>query len=80
MGMTLYSAFTRLDKGRLMRIEDGRGKGVAVLGGPVWITQDNDPRDIYLEDGETFVFDRPGLSIVQALEASSVLVFDAGRA
>ena len=72
-GLTL--ALTRLAKGELFRIVDGRRKVVAVFHGRVWVTQHADPRDVVLEGGETFVLDRPGVAIVQALADASVLVY-----
>jgi hypothetical protein len=65
-----------LGKGGLLRLRDPLGKGVGVVEGLVWVTQDGDPRDIFVEPGESFVFDRPGLAIVQALAASQVLLFE----
>ena len=66
-----------LRKGTLLRIRSGIGKGVAVFSGSAWITQHEDPRDVLLGAGESFVLDRPGLAIVQALDDTSMLVFDA---
>jgi hypothetical protein len=68
-----------LGKGSLLRLRDPVGKAVGVVEGLVWVTQDGDPRDIFVEPGESFVFDRPGLAIVQALAASRVLVFELPR-
>jgi hypothetical protein len=77
MDLSLNDALTRLDKGALHRIEHARGKGVAVFNGSVWVTQDGDHDDHFLEEGQTMVFDRRGLVIVQALSNSRVMVFDA---
>ena len=77
MDLSLNQALTSLDKGALQRIEHARGKGVAVFNGSVWVTQDGDLDDYFLEEGQSMVFDRRGLVIVQALAASRVMVFDA---
>lgn len=74
---SIEHALTRLGKGRLLRIDSGRGKGLAVFRGAVWITQDNDPIDHFVEEGASFTFDHDGVAIVQALDPSKVLVFDA---
>ena len=50
--------------------------GIALVEGSVWITQQNDPRDIALDAGESFIFDRPGLAIVQALLTSKLQLFE----
>ena len=56
----------RLNTGELLDINDGEGFTVECLEGAVWITQSNDPRDIVLKSGQSFVLDRPGLALVCA--------------
>lgn len=76
MNTDLKLALTHLARSKLLQLRNGRGKGVAVFGGHVWVTQDSDPEDHVLGTGESFAFDRPGLAIVQALSDASLLVFD----
>lgn len=76
MDTNLEHSLTNLPEGSLLRIDGGQGQAVAVFSGLVWITQDNDTRDVILQDGESFTLDRPGLAIVQALHDSSVLVIE----
>ena len=68
---------TKLDAQAVMRVFDGQGRGLAVLDGMVWVTQDGDPRDIFVGSGESFTFDRPGLAIVQALEPTHLFMLAA---
>jgi hypothetical protein len=56
----------RLNTGELLGINDGEGFAVECLEGAVWITQSNDPRDIVLNAGQSFVLDKPGLALVCA--------------
>jgi Protein of unknown function (DUF2917) len=77
MDTSLNRALTKLAKDELITIRDGQGKGIAVFHGRAWVTQDGDLRDVMLEAGESFAIDHPGLTIVQALEDTSVLAFDA---
>lgn len=70
-------ALTKLEHGDLLRIQRGMGQSIAVFDGLVWITQDGDPRDIFVMGGETFTLDAKGPAIVYALQASRVLVLDA---
>ena len=67
----------RLAQGKLLDIHDGQGYAVACLAGTLWITQSNDPRDIVLEAGESFVLDKPGLALVNAAGGPCVLTVDA---
>jgi len=69
-------ASVNLDAGVAMTLRDSAGKGVAVLGGKVWITQQGDPRDIFIDRNESFIFDRPGLALVQAMADSTLLLFE----
>ena len=75
MGTTdLLSAATTLSADSLMRLTDARGRKVLVIDGLVWVTQDGDPRDIFVGAGESFEFDRAGLTLVQALEPTHLLM------
>ncbi len=42
--------------------------------GCLWITQDNDIRDIVLQRGESFTLDRPGVAILYACSHSRFAV------
>jgi DUF2917 family protein len=61
------------------RIEDGKGLQVTVLGGVVWLTQADDPRDTILAAGQAFVLDRNGRAVVYAFNAAAILVGPAGH-
>ena len=50
----------------VVNIEDGEGLRVACLNGYVWITQASDVKDVVIQDGESFVLDRQGLTLVSA--------------
>jgi hypothetical protein len=56
----------RLNAGELLDIDNGEGFTVECLEGAIWITQSNDPRDIVLKAGQSFVLDKPGLALVCA--------------
>jgi Protein of unknown function (DUF2917) len=56
----------RLARDGLLGIDDGRGLRLRVASGAVWLTQQDDGRDVVLREGESFVIDRPGRTVVQA--------------
>ncbi len=53
------------------------GRTVECLSGAIWITQDGDLRDIVLEPGDTFAFDRHGDALLSAFADSRYVVLDA---
>ena len=76
MDTSLSRALTKLPKGALLLVRHPRGKGVAVFHGHAWVTQEGDSRDVMLGAGESFALDQPGTAIVQALQDTSLLVFE----
>lgn len=66
-----------MKKNAMLSIEQPLGCRVECLQGILWITQDSDPRDIFLSAGEHHIADRRPRMIVQALESGLVRI--AGR-
>jgi len=66
---TEFSAPTNLGimRGRLARINNGRGVLVRVEHGAVWLTRANETTDVCLAAGESFRIDRDGLTVISAL-------------
>lgn len=56
-----------LDRNQILRVRDGKGATVRVVAGALWITQQNDERDVVLQAGEDFVLDRNGVTIFAPL-------------
>jgi hypothetical protein len=69
----------RLKTGELLDIRDGEGFEILCLVGAVWITQSNDPRDIVIKAGESFVLDKPGLALVCASAGQATVAVDPQR-
>ena len=59
-------------RGRILRIQDGAGSVVHVHSGALWLTEEGDRRDYYLEPGSAFRLNRDGLAIAHATRPSSV--------
>src|ERR1700676_5528788 len=53
-----------------LQLDDAEGTVIAVESGCLWITMENDPRDIVLVPGMRFEIDRGGGPIMGAGEAS----------
>ena len=66
MTRNFVDSSVRLNAGELLDIDNGEGLTVECLEGAVWITQSNDPRDIVLNAGQSFVLDKSGLALVCA--------------
>jgi hypothetical protein len=56
----------QLEHHGLFDINDGQGFTVTCIDGTVWITQANDPRDIVINAGQSFLLDKQGLALVAA--------------
>lgn len=70
----------RLVPGKVLRLADAAGRHLSVVAGTVWITQRGDHRDPIVEQGESFRFARDGLSLVQPLGGSAIVVLEDGLA
>jgi hypothetical protein len=77
MDNELRYPLTDLTAGSMLRLCDGKGRAIVVFEGQVWITQDADQRDFVLGRGESFSVDHQGLTLVEALRDSKLLLVDA---
>ena len=57
-----------------MRLDGARGTTLRVTSGRLWITLENDTRDIVLSAGDSYTIDRGGLTLVEAQGAATVCV------
>jgi len=76
MDNELRHPLTDLTAGSMLRVRDGQGRAIVVFEGLVWITQDGDQRDFVLAAGESFRIDRQGLTLVEAMRNSKLLLVD----
>lgn len=54
-------------RGGIIRLDGAMGTAILCHAGAVWVTLEDDSRDILIEAGESFVIDRGGLSLVCAI-------------
>lgn len=74
MSQALRHPLIDLPRGGTLRIADGEAHVIDVFEGQVWLTQDGDPRDLFLEAGDSFTVDGEGLTLLQSFRDSRVLV------
>lgn len=63
----------RLSPNETMRVRDGAGRTVCAVEGAVWITEENDPRDIVLEAGECYRLKHDGVAILNSLSGEAAV-------
>lgn len=80
MNNDLLLGAARIGKGRIRSVARPIGRRVECLSGVLWVTQDGDRRDIILEAGDAFDFDRAEGVLISALQDSSYLLLDAAPA
>ena len=68
----------RLESRRLLELPDAAGVLIRCESGSLWVTMDNDPRDIVLEAGQVFETTEHRRALVYALENSHVGLAAAG--
>ncbi len=66
-----HSALLR--RGSLLRLHAVAGSAITCQRGMLWLTQEHDPVDRILASGESFVFDRPGVALLNALAHDAVI-------
>ena len=64
----------RLADGQTLRVLDGAGSTVVCKEGTVWVTEENQPRDVVLEAGACVRLKRAGLTIIQALSPATLSI------
>ena len=63
-----------LPRGAQLKLRDAAGTTVSALDGFVWITEEDNPRDIVLQPGQSFRLASGGLSMVEALSSASISI------
>lgn len=65
---------TPLRKGEALHLQHSLGQRVESLSGRIWITMDNDLRDIVLDAGEGFTLDRDTDVLLSAMSDARFVV------
>ncbi len=72
----LHPASINLRKGAIHRLPKGRGQRIESLSGSLWVTIDNDQRDIIVNPGEGFSVDRNDATLISALDDARFVVLE----
>jgi len=74
MRIELKTGDLRLTDGQTMRVVDAAGSMLCCSEGTVWVTEENQLRDVVLEAGGCVQLKRAGLTLVQALTPASLSI------
>jgi hypothetical protein len=69
-----YTKVWDLAPDELVKLDGARGTTLRVTRGTVWVTLENDTRDVVLQAGDVFTIDRGGLTLVEAQGRTTVCV------
>jgi hypothetical protein len=75
MRIELRSGAVKLGPNQTLKVVDGAGSTVCAVEGSVWITEENQLRDIVLERGGCYRLRHRGLAIVNALGGAAAVSF-----
>lgn len=66
------SGAVHLEDGQTLRVLDGAGSTLVCKEGTLWITEENQPKDVVLEAGACVRLKRAGLTLIQALSPATL--------
>ena len=75
MRIELKSGAVKLGPNQTLKVVDGEGTTVCAVEGSVWITEENQPRDIVLQPGSCYRLRNSGLAIVNPLGGAAAVSF-----
>ena len=67
MRLEMKEGAVKLGPNQTLKVVDGAGSTVCAVQGSVWITEENDARDIVLSPGGCYRLRQPGVAIVKSL-------------
>jgi hypothetical protein len=75
MRIELRSGNVQLGPNQTLKVVDGAGSTVCAVEGQVWITEENQPRDIVLKPGACYRLRERGIALVNSLGGSAAVSF-----
>jgi hypothetical protein len=75
MRIELRQGAVQLGPNTTLRVVDGVGRTVCAVEGSLWITEENQPRDIVLQAGGCYRLRERGLALVNSLGGNAAVSF-----
>ena len=75
MRIELKTGAVQLDPNQTLKVVDGAGATVCAVQGSVWITEENQPRDIVLQPGSCYRLRERGLALINSLGGTAAVSF-----
>lgn len=75
MRIELETGAVQLGPNQTLRVVDGAGSTVCAVEGSLWITEENQPRDIVLKPGACYRLRARGLALVNSLGGRAAVSF-----
>jgi hypothetical protein len=76
MRIELQSGAVQLGPDQTLKLRDGAGATVCAVQGTVWITEENQARDIVLAQGSCYRLRQRGLAIINPLGGRAAVSFN----
>ncbi len=73
MRIEMKSGAVRLGPNQTLKVVDGAGSTVCAVEGSVWITEENQARDIVLEAGRCYKLRERGVALVNSLGGAAAV-------
>jgi len=73
MQIELRSGAVRLGPNQTLKVLDGAGSTVCAVEGAIWITEENQARDIVLEAGGCYQLRHAGVAVVNSLAGEAAV-------
>jgi hypothetical protein len=75
MRLELKAGAVQLGPNQTLRVVDGEGTTVCAVAGAVWITEENQQKDIVLQPGSCYRLRNRGIAIVNSLGGNAAVSF-----
>ena len=75
MRLELKSGAVKLGANQTLRVVDGEGTTVCAVEGSIWITEENQPKDIVLQAGACYRLRQRGVAILNSLGGTAAVSF-----